>query len=133
MDKELSKRLFRSVGVPTANWMMAPAKADDVARTLNWPVIVKPNKQGSTVGLSIVREAAQLAPAIEKARAFDDEVMIEQFVPGREFTVGILDGKALPVGRDHLGRGNVRLPGQVSGGRRARRFSQRTCPPRKPG
>lgn len=98
MDKELSKRLFRSVGVPTANWLMAPAKADDVARALNWPVIVKPNKQGSTVGLSIVREPSQLAPAIEKAKAFDDEVMIEQFVPGREFTVGILEGKALPVG-----------------------------------
>jgi D-alanine-D-alanine ligase len=98
MDKELSKRLFRSVGVPTANWLMAPAKADDVARTLTWPVIVKPNKQGSTVGLSVVREPSQLAPAVEKARAFDDEVMIEQFVPGREFTVGILDGKALPVG-----------------------------------
>ncbi len=98
MDKELSKRLFRSVGVPTANWLMAPAKAGDVARALNWPVIVKPNKQGSTVGLSIVRDSSQLAPAIEKAKAFDDEVMIEQFVPGREFTVGILEGKALPVG-----------------------------------
>jgi len=45
-----------------------------------------------------VREPAQLAGAIEKARAFDDEVMIEQFVPGREFTVGVLEGKALPVG-----------------------------------
>ncbi len=106
MDKELSKRLFRSVGVPTPNWLMAPAKADDVARTLSWPVIVKPNKQGSTVGLSVVREPSQLAPAIEKAHANDDEVMIEQFVPGREFTVGILDGKALPVGE-------IIAPGEV--------------------
>ncbi len=45
-----------------------------------------------------MRHSSQLAPAIEKAKAFDDEVMIEQFVPGREFTVGILEGKALPVG-----------------------------------
>ena len=98
MDKDLSKRLFRSVGVPTANWMMAPAKADDVSKQLKWPVIVKPNKQGSTVGLSVVREPVQLAGAIERARVFDNEVMIEQFIPGREFTVGVLEGKALPVG-----------------------------------
>jgi D-alanine-D-alanine ligase len=98
MDKDMSKRLFRSVGVPTANWIMAPAKAEDVSKQLKWPVIVKPNKQGSTVGLSVVREPSQLASAIEKARAFDNEVMIEQFVPGREFTVGVLEGKALPVG-----------------------------------
>jgi D-alanine-D-alanine ligase len=98
MDKEISKRLFRSVGVPTANWMMAPAKADEVSKQLHWPVIVKPNKQGSTVGLSIVREPSQLAAAIAKARESDDEVMIEQFIPGREFTVGVLEGKALAVG-----------------------------------
>jgi D-alanine-D-alanine ligase len=98
MDKDMSKRLFRSVGVPTANWLMAPAKAEDVSKQLKWPVIVKPNKQGSTVGLTVVREPNQLASAIERAKAFDSEVMIEQFVPGREFTVGVLEGKALPVG-----------------------------------
>jgi D-alanine-D-alanine ligase len=98
MDKDLSKRLFRSVGVPTPDWLMAPAASDAVGTTLGWPVVVKPNKQGSTVGLSIVREATRLQDAIEKALTFDDEVMLERFVPGREFTVGILDGAALPVG-----------------------------------
>ena len=106
MDKDISKRLFRSVGVPTANWLMAPAKAEDVSKLLSWPVIVKPNKQGSTVGLSVVREPSQLAAAIERARVFDGEVMIEQFVPGREFTVGVLEGKALPVGE-------IIVPGEV--------------------
>ena len=106
MDKDMSKRLFRSVGVPTANWMMAPAKADEVTKQLTWPVIVKPNKQGSTVGLSVVRDPALLASAIERALAFDTEVMIEQFVPGREFTVGVLEGKALPVGE-------IIVPGEV--------------------
>jgi D-alanine-D-alanine ligase len=106
MDKDMSKRLFRSVGVPTANWLMAPTTADEVSKSLNWPVIVKPNKQGSTVGLSVVREPDQLAPAVERAQAFDSEVMIEQFIPGREFTVGILDGKALPVGE-------IIAPGEV--------------------
>ena len=106
MDKDLSKRLFRAAGVPTADWLMAPASADEVVRTLGLPVVVKPNKQGSTVGLTVVREAAQLAPALELARRYDDEVMIEKFVPGREFTVGILDGRALPVGE-------IIVPGEV--------------------
>ena len=98
MDKDLSKRLFRAAGVPTADWLMAPVLAHDVAETLGWPVVVKPNKQGSTVGLTIVREAGQLAPAVELAGRFDDEVMVERFIPGRELTVGILEGRALPVG-----------------------------------
>ena len=98
MDKDLSKRLFRACGVPTADWLMAPILAHDVADSLGWPVVVKPNKQGSTVGLSIVREADALAPAIELAERYDDEVMVERFVPGRELTVGILEGEALPVG-----------------------------------
>lgn len=98
MDKDLSKRLFRAAGVPTADWLMAPASADDVQHTLGFPVVVKPNKQGSTVGLTVVRDAAQLAPALALALRYDDEVMIEKFIAGREFTVGILDGVALPVG-----------------------------------
>ena len=98
MDKDLSKRLFRSAGVPTADWLMAPATIEAATAALGWPLIVKPNKQGSTVGLSLVREPAKLQQAIETARRFDDEVMLEKFIPGREFTVGILDGNALPVG-----------------------------------
>ncbi|HEY4214368.1 MAG TPA: D-alanine--D-alanine ligase [Steroidobacteraceae bacterium] len=98
MDKDLSKRLFRAAGVPTADWLMAPVLAHDVSETLGWPVVVKPNKQGSTVGLSIVRKAADLNAAIELAQRYDNEVMVERFVPGRELTVGILDRQALPVG-----------------------------------
>jgi D-alanine-D-alanine ligase len=106
MDKDLSKRLFRAAGVPTADWLMAPVDAAVVDRELGWPVIVKPNKQGSTVGLSVVRDAAKLAAAIDTARRYDDEVMIEKFVAGREFTVGILAGRPLPVGE-------IIAPGEV--------------------
>jgi len=98
MDKDLSKRLFRSVGVPTADWMMAPVDVADVERSLGWPVVVKPSKQGSTVGLTVVRHASDLAAALTLAASFDDEVMVEKFIAGREFTVGVLDGAALPVG-----------------------------------
>jgi D-alanine-D-alanine ligase len=106
MDKDLSKRLFRAAGVPTADWLMAPASADVVGAQLGWPVVVKPNKQGSTVGLSVVREAGKLAAAIEVGLRYDDEVMIERFVAGREFTVGILAGEPLPVGE-------IIAPGEV--------------------
>jgi D-alanine-D-alanine ligase len=106
MDKDLSKRLFRSVNVPTADWLMTPVTEFDVENALGWPVIVKPSKQGSTVGLSLVREAGGLAAAIAVARGFDDEVMVEKFIAGREFTVGILEGRALPVGE-------IIAPGEV--------------------
>ena len=103
MDKDLSKHLFRAAGVRTADWVMAtdwrPApNADEVERTLGMPVIVKPSKQGSTVGLSLVKERAQFTAAVTEARKHDDEVMIERFIAGRELTVGILGGIALPVG-----------------------------------
>ncbi len=98
MDKDLSKRLFTLAGVPTAPWLMAPASIATVSDHLGWPVVVKPSKQGSTVGLSVVKQPDGLAPAIELASRYDDEVMIEAFVPGRELTVGILDDRALAVG-----------------------------------
>jgi D-alanine-D-alanine ligase len=106
MDKDLSKQLFRAAGVPTADWLMAPASAEEVSRQLGWPVVVKPNKQGSTLGLSVVRDPSRLTAAVELASNFDDEVMIERFIAGREFTVGILDGTALPVGE-------ILAPGEV--------------------
>jgi D-alanine-D-alanine ligase len=98
MDKDLSKRLFRSAGVPTADWKMAPVTIADIESAFGWPVVVKPSKQGSTVGLTVVRNSADLAAAITVAASFDDEVMVEKFIAGREFTVGVLDGAPLPVG-----------------------------------
>jgi len=98
MDKDLSKHLFRAAGVPTADWLMAPVTAEQVEATLGFPVIVKPSKQGSTVGLSVVKTKEQLQPAIDAAFEHDDEVMVEQFIAGRELTVGVLGGETLPVG-----------------------------------
>jgi D-alanine-D-alanine ligase len=100
MDKDLSKRLFRAAGVPTPDWLMAPPSPtpEEVRDALGFPTIVKPSKQGSTVGLSIVKRPEDLARAVDQAFEHDDEVMIEQFIAGRELTVGILGGEALPVG-----------------------------------
>lgn len=98
MDKDLSKRLFRAADVNTADWLMAPAAIEQVEGILGLPVVVKPSKQGSTVGLSVVKKRADLAKAIEEASKYDDEVMIERFVPGRELTVGVLGDVAFPAG-----------------------------------
>ena len=98
MDKDLSKKLFREAEVKTADWLMAPVTIEQVEGILGLPVVVKPSKQGSTVGLSLVKKRDDVAPAIEEAGRYDDEVMIEQFIPGRELTVGILGDIALPVG-----------------------------------
>lgn len=98
MDKDLSKKLFLAADVRTAEWLMAPATVEEVEGILGLPVVVKPSKQGSTVGLSVVRQRNDLKPAIAEALKYDDEVMIERFVPGRELTVGILGEVALPVG-----------------------------------
>src|SRR5580698_10036014 len=64
MDKDLAKRLFRFAGVPTADWLMSPVEVSAVEQQLGWPVVVKPSKQGSTVGLTVVRTSAALGAAI---------------------------------------------------------------------
>lgn len=98
MDKDLSKRLFRSAGVPVPAWFMAPVAPEDVKTGLGWPVIVKPSKQGSSVGLTLVRRPQDLPAALDLAARYDDEVMVEQYIPGRELTVGVLGEVPLPVG-----------------------------------
>ena len=113
MDKDVSKRLFRMAGVPTADWVMAPADRDRVGREFGWPVVVKPSKQGSTVGLTVVKRAEDYEEAVALARRYDDEVMIERFVPGRELTVGVLEGQAAGGGGDHPAARDFRLRVQV--------------------
>jgi D-alanine-D-alanine ligase len=98
MDKDISKRLFRAAGVQTADWVMAPASRGQIERDFGWPVVVKPSKQGSTVGLTVVKSGKDYEAAVRLARQYDDEVMIERFVPGRELTVGVLEGRTLAVG-----------------------------------
>lgn len=108
MDKDLAKKLFREAGVATPDWRMVRTAngdtganaelRDDVLLRIGYPCIVKPSKQGSTVGLTLVRASDELAPAIDLAFQFDDEVMVERFIPGRELTVAILGDEALPVG-----------------------------------
>jgi D-alanine-D-alanine ligase len=100
MDKDLSKKLFRLAGIPVPAWFMAPppVRPEDVTGSLGWPVIVKPSKQGSTIGLTLVKQQPAFGAALALAARYDDEVMVEQYIPGRELTVGVLGDLPLPVG-----------------------------------
>jgi D-alanine-D-alanine ligase len=97
MDKDVSKRLWRQAGIGTAAWVMTPADSATVAREVGFPCIVKPSREGSSVGLALVRQPDALSAAVAAAAAWDEEVMIETFIPGREFTVGVVGGSTLPV------------------------------------
>ncbi len=97
MDKDRSKRRFRDAGIPTPDWLTWPALQSDIER-LGLPLIVKPSRVGSTVGLTLMSDPDNLDSAVGKALGFDDEVILERFLPGREYTAGVLDGQALGVG-----------------------------------
>jgi len=103
MDKDLSKTIFQQNNVNTPSWFSINEKfnRDEVNGIINskfgYPVIVKPNDQGSTVGLSIVNKDGELIKAIETSFKFSDLTVIEEYIPGREMTVAILEDKVLPV------------------------------------
>ncbi len=102
MNKHLSKILYRSAKIPTADWVYIPEKKAKnrkklAVEKLGYPVVIKPNEQGSSVGLSIVHHPDELDEALELAFEHSPSVIAEKFVPGRELTVGILGDKPLPV------------------------------------
>ncbi len=102
MDKVMSKRIFESKGVPTPRWRLlpheGPADASDAIAALSdfgLPCVVKPAKEGSSVGVSIVEQTSQIAPAVTLARACHGEIIVEEYIAGTEIFVGILDGRVL--------------------------------------
>ena len=97
MDKDGSKGRFKAAGIPTPDWAMWPVSAEEV-EALGLPLVVKPSRVGSTVGLSVVREVRELDGAVGRALTFDDQVLLERFVGGGEHTVGVLEGQTLAVG-----------------------------------
>jgi D-alanine-D-alanine ligase len=98
MDKDLTKRLLRDAGIPTPEWITGHAPPERVVGELGLPLIVKPPRGGSTLGLTLVRRAHEIPAAEEQALAYGGEVMFERYVQGRELTVGILGEQALPLG-----------------------------------
>lgn len=100
MDKGIAKQIFKTSGVPTpmGTALKKDNKDTDLADLgLSLPVVVKPCAGGSSIGVYIAETAEEYRKAIENSFRYDEEVVIEQYVKGREFACGIIDGKALPV------------------------------------
>lgn len=100
MDKLRTKRLWKAEGLPTPDylWIRTRADLDEALQRLGLPLIVKPAEEGSSVGITKVKSAAQLEAAWALARGESNRVvMAERFIAGREFTCAILNGEALPV------------------------------------
>ena len=100
MDKDITKRMLTLAGVANAPWILFDAAHDDAARIkaeIGLPCVVKPCSCGSSVGVSIVENEAELDAALAFARAYEPLVLIEKKIVGREFSIAILDGEALPA------------------------------------
>jgi D-alanine-D-alanine ligase len=93
-DKILSKEKFREHNVVTPEWEVIEVGKRP---TISIPLVVKPARQGSTVGVVIVRNASELDSAMTEAGKYDRKLLIEKFVAGRELTIGVLDDQALPI------------------------------------
>ena len=104
MDKNITKLIAKSVNIPTPNWILLKRNQhtgiqlqDNKSPKFSYPYVVKPSNEGSTFGLTIVKDESELENAIGLAAEFGDEIIIEEFIPGREITVSILGNKPLPI------------------------------------
>jgi len=104
MDKNISKLIAQSVDILTPNWVLIKKNQNTGLKLQNhdtpkftYPYVVKPSNEGSTYGLSIVHDENELSDAIGLAAEYSNEILIEEFIPGRELTVGILGNKSLPI------------------------------------
>jgi D-alanine-D-alanine ligase len=99
MNKALSKRIWQQQGLPTANFLLATPEDDikSLSDATGLPLFVKPVNEGSSIGMSKVNTIEELRAALDLALQYDQEIMVESWIDGEEYTVGILNGEALPV------------------------------------
>ncbi len=97
MDKNLSKIKANDIGIPTPEWNLIRKVSNLDFDKQKLPIIVKPNDQGSTVGLYLVEEIDNFESCVEKSLEFSDKVILEEFISGKEITVPILGDLALPI------------------------------------
>lgn len=100
MDKGIAKQFFTANGIPCPQGisMKKSERIDDFSATgLKLPCVVKPCCGGSSIGVSIVRDESEYTKALDDAFFWEEEILIEEFVEGREFSVGVISGKALPI------------------------------------
>ncbi len=94
MDKSMAKSIAKCIGVNTPYWITVKS-VKEVEDWKNYPAVVKPNSEGSSIGVSIVKDSNQLYDAVAESLKIDEEVVVEEFIQGREITVSILNGEVL--------------------------------------
>ena len=97
INKAVTKEILRSKGIRTPGFIAVSRIEDAKELKINLPVVVKPAKEGSTIGISIVRDRKELISAVEQAFRYDTLVLIEDFVKGREVTVSVFDGRPMAI------------------------------------
>jgi D-alanine-D-alanine ligase len=99
LDKIATKRVFEAKGIPTPRYIVLEKDAYDIesARKFGFPVVAKPQFEGSSFGLSVVKKESELQEALDKAFLYGPKILVEEYIDGRELTVGVLDDKPLPV------------------------------------
>ncbi len=101
MDKAKAKEIFEHHGIPTPAFrVLDPRRMESEARpweAFGLPVVVKPINEGSTIGVAIVRKEEEFVEAVHQAAAYDRQVLLERYIPGKEVTVAVLNGEGLPI------------------------------------
>lgn len=100
MDKDIAKRLMAQNGISTADWVYLDVSFDNLDEAvgeIGFPCVVKPLSCGSSVGVSIIKDKAGLDKAIEYAKKYEGQIIIEKMIQGREFSIGVVGGEAMPV------------------------------------
>ena len=141
LDKVLAKHTLREAGIATPDWvaitstgfreLRAAEALDEIEARLGFPLVVKPAAQGSALGVRFAADRDAVPEALVSALSYDDRVLLERYVPGRELAVGVLDGEALPIvevrpreadlfnyeARYEIGRTDYVCPAELAGGR----------------
>jgi len=99
MDKDLSKTLVETLGVKTARWAVIDdlSGIGEIESPVGYPCVVKPLSCGSSIGISMAANASEFSKAVASAKTYENRILVEEKITGREFSCGILGGKALPV------------------------------------
>jgi len=101
MDKNISKSIFLNNNILTPDWFIFNKSEvisyDECFKRFGLPMVIKPNDEGSTVGLTIVKKIEEFEDAVKIARSFSDKILIEKYIKGRELTVAVVDDIAYPV------------------------------------
>jgi len=99
MDKLKSKELFRLHNIPTPPYYVVRVedlpRLEEIHGCFGFPVVVKPRREGSSIGVSIVRKMEHLCESVEKAMKWDEDIIVERYIHGREIAVGLLEGRVL--------------------------------------